>query len=201
MTGSFPGAKAMIDTYWTSHKLPGYDFRLREEVEKSGKNIVLVAPSLGNSPNAYKNTLSNTPGGLDFYLGKVMQSINEYVCQRRFKVANINFSKLILAAHSAGGSQMRRMVIHSNPVFGNKLSACWGFDSLYGGVSRWLAWAKANPDKRLIVFYKGSTQGNALLLKQLSRRLKNVKVISSHAKNHYLVPIHHLGQCLSIVGS
>ncbi|MGC1240493.1 MAG: murein L,D-transpeptidase catalytic domain-containing protein [Chryseosolibacter sp.] len=192
MTGTFPGPKVMIDKYWEVTKLPAYDFRLREEINQADRNVIFMAPSLGNSPNAYKNTLSNTDGGLDDYLQKAIQAINHHVCQARYNVESINFNKLILAAHSAGGSQMRRIATANNPLYGKRISECWGFDSLYGGMSVWHRWAKDHPDRKLFIYYKGSTQGNALLLKTMSKKLSNVFVINSSARNHYLVPKEHL---------
>lgn len=192
MTGTFPGPAAMIDKYWEAVRLPAYDFRLREEISRANKNVILIAPSLGNSPNAYKNSLSNSGGGLDNYLTKTIQAINHYVCQTRYNISAMNFSKLVLAAHSAGGSQMRKIAMANNPIYGGRISECWGFDSLYGGMSGWLRWAKDYPDKKLFIYYKSSTQGNALWLKNMSKKLSNVLIVKSSARNHYLVPKEHL---------
>jgi hypothetical protein len=196
MTGTFPGPTAMIDKYWTVTKLPAYDFRIREDVNASGKNAVLVAPSLGNSPNAYRNHLSNREGGLDTYMLQVIEGINHYVCRSKFNGSQINLNRIIIAAHSAGGSQMRNIVTSRNPVFGNRVRECWGLDSLYGGVYRWVSWAKNNADKKLFIYFKSSTHGNAMLLKSLAKKLSNVAVIESSAKNHYLVVRKHLKERL-----
>ena len=194
MTGSFPGATAQIDRYWTVTK-PGYDFRLREEVNASGKNCILVAPSLGNSPNAYKNALSSKQGGLDQYLQQVRTAINSYIIPD-FGGRMIDIDNVIIAAHSAGGSQMRKIVTSANPVYGNRVTECWGFDSLYGGEAIWCRWAKQNPSKKLILFYLGSTQAHCRLLQNLASKngVNNIYMKRSTAANHYLVPKEHVKQ-------
>ncbi|OQP44819.1 hypothetical protein A4H97_10685 [Niastella yeongjuensis] len=194
MTGEFPGATAQIDRYWSLTK-PKYDFRLREEVNSAGKNCILVAPSMGNSPNAYTNTLSGKAGGLDQYLQQVLAAINTYIMPG-FGSKTIDINNLIIAAHSAGGSQMRKIVTTANPVFGNRITECWGFDSLYGGETKWCQWAKRNASKKLILYYLGSTQAHCKLLQNMANKngVNNIYMKRSTAANHYLVPKEHLKQ-------
>lgn len=199
MTGTFPGPNAMIDKYWTVTKLPAYDFRIREDVNASGKNVILVAPSLGNSPNAYRNHLSNRDNGLDAYMQQVINGINHHVCRAKLNAPALALNRIIIAAHSAGGSQMRNIVTSRNPIFGSRIRECWGLDSLYGGVYRWVSWAKSNPDKNLFIYFKSSTHGNAVLLKALAKKLSNVKVVESSAGNHYLVVRKHLKERLDAI--
>lgn len=200
ITSTFPGDCAKIDDYWSQTELPKYDLRIREEINTSGKNVVLVAPSLGKSPNSYKNSLSASNGGLDNYFDKVTKAINEYVVIKRYNANAINIRHIILAAHSAGGRQMRMIANLNNPIFNSKISECWGFDSLYDGVNSWIAWATNNKDKKLILYYKSSTEGNAKLLESKSKNLENVFIKKSSAKNHYWVPKEHLQERVTKIG-
>lgn len=205
MTGTFPGKNEKINQYWSKPD-PKYDLRIREEINAAGKNVVLVAPSLGDSPNKYKNYLSGKKGGLDNYLQQVRAAINIYIIQSRFKADPIDFRNIILAAHSAGGYQMMLIATKSeNPVYGNRITECWGFDSLYEGkggvVNSWLRWATKNAGKNLMIYYKYSTQGNAFILTKNAKRLSNVFVKRSNAKNHYLVPKEHLKERIIKLGS
>ena len=198
MTSSFPGPEADIETYWTKTRLPAYDFRLREAFSSAGKNCLLVAPSLGKSPNSYTNRLSGAAGGLDDYLDHVLAAIAQYVMPR-YGNQPFSFRNLILAAHSAGGSQMRKIALQSNPRHGARLTQCWGFDSLYGGESLWASWALRNPQKQLCIYYLGSTFGHARNLYQTvkAKNIGNISIGKSTGANHYLVPLAQLPALLA----
>lgn len=201
MTGTFPGACAQIIDYWSITNLPKYDLRIREEVNAGGRNIILVAPSLGDSPNKYRNDLSGKKQGLDSYLEKVLVAVNSYIIKKRFNSNPINFGNILLAAHSAGGMQMLKIAISDNPIYGPKILECWGFDSLYGRVADvWLSWATKNKDKKLMLYYQSSTEGNARLLESKSKKLSNVFVKKSSAKNHYWIPKEHLKERIMKIG-
>jgi murein DD-endopeptidase MepM/ murein hydrolase activator NlpD len=188
MTGGKPGELKRIDEYWIGSKYP--EFALREEVRASGANVIFVAPSLGRSPNVYPNHLSNKDGGLDDYLGKVLFAVTEYYLrQHRLSTAAIQPEKILLSAHSAGGAQMRKIALRQNLVYEQKIKECWGFDSLYGGVSEWVQWKKKYPSNRLFIYYLGSTADNAVALQR--KNLPNVFVQRS-SKGHYWVPVLHL---------
>lgn len=195
MTHAFPGSNAKMNIYWNAHNAQ-YDLRLREEVEASGRNVVFVAPSLGKSPNASSNLLSSISDGLDRYLNTVKQALHERVVQPRFPGRTVDFRAVILCAHSAGGQQMRMIATAKNPIYGPRIAECWGFDSLYGGMRKWLGFAEKNKDKKLYIYYLTSTQKNALYMKSKSSRLSNIVISRSTARNHYMVPKEHLLQRL-----
>src|SRR5688500_19247591 len=109
MTGTFPGACAQMIDYWSVSNLPKFDLRIREDVNASGRNIVLVAPSLGDSPNKYQNQLSGSKRGLDQYMEKVLLAVNTYVVKKRFNTNAIEVRNIVIAAHSAGGLQMLKI--------------------------------------------------------------------------------------------
>jgi triacylglycerol esterase/lipase EstA (alpha/beta hydrolase family) len=155
---------------------------------------------LGKSPNAYTNTLSGKKGGLDAYVDKVLAALNAYIVKKRFGSADAQLKNIILSAHSAGGRQMRMIASNNNPVYGSAISECWGFDSLYEGVASWIDWATTNKNKKLFIYYKSSTEGNAGLLSSRSKNLPNVFLKKSAAKNHYFVPKEHLKERVKNIG-
>jgi murein DD-endopeptidase MepM/ murein hydrolase activator NlpD len=201
MTMTFPGSCAQIIDYWNASKLPAYDLRIRDDINASGRNVVLVAPSLGDSPNKYQNQLSGNKRGLDQYMEKVLLAVNTYIVKKRFNVNPIEARNVVIAAHSAGGLQMLKIAISENPVYGPKISECWGFDSMYGNVvTPWLNWAARNRDKKLVVYYQSTTEGNTKLLASKSTKLPNVFTKKSPAKNHYWVVRHHLKERVMKIG-
>ena len=203
MTATFPGFCAKIAEYWSLVELPKYDLRIREEVNAAGKNILLIAPWLGALPNAEENKNNiGINGGLDSYLQKVLDAVNEYVVKRRFKTSPIQFNNIILSAHSAGGVLMRKIAIANNPVYGSKVIECWGFDSLYEGPSLWNRWAAANNSKRLFLYYKDvRVKANAGNLATETRKLPNIFIKKSSALGHYLVPKEHFKERIIKLGS
>ena len=202
ITSNFPGAYAQTIDYWRAAKLPNYDLRIREDINGSGKNVVLVAPSLGDNPYKYRNDLSSKNGGLDDYFTKVLAAINAYTIKKRFNAGPVTIRNLILAAHSAGGWQMLKIAMLNNPIYGARISECWGFDCLYGKVvDAWRTWASKNSNKKLMVYYQGTTAGNSTLLARNSTKLPNVFIKKSPAKNHYWVVRHHLKERLARMGN
>ncbi|MDB5136616.1 MAG: hypothetical protein JWP37_3219 [Mucilaginibacter sp.] len=204
-----PGSNAQIDVYWNySRKDPHYDYRLREEINSIGKNIILVAPSLGDKPSAssYKNKL-NTDGGLDYYMVNIISAIQIHIFLKFFNGEGINFRNLILAAHSGGGPIMSKIAVGNNPLYGCRISECWGFDSLIhtnkdlqeAEVNTWTHWAKANSEKKLIIYHMTYWKSSFMLCSS-SKELQNVRVLKSTAPTHRLVPITHLQDRVKNIG-
>lgn len=200
MTTTFPGAYSQIMDYWSVADLPKYDLRIREDVNASGKNVVLVAPPLGDNPNKYPNHLSKK-GGLDSYLEKVLAALNLYVVKKRFNADAVSFRHIVLAAHSAGGQHMVKIASADNPLYGPKIVECWGFDCIYYPVTKvWFNWAAKNANRKLFIYYQSSTEGNSKQLDTLARKLSNVFVKRSPAKNHYWVVKEHLKERIMKIG-
>jgi penicillin-insensitive murein endopeptidase len=176
-----PGDSAAIDGYWRSRYWP-----LREEIARSGKNAILIAPTLG--PKSQPGNLTD-PGGFETYVDQVLAVLSAYGpfprAGRSLTVGNI-----ILACHSGGGSPMRRLALGSDRYV-DRVRECWGFDSLYNRVDPelWARWAKSRPDARLFIHHLGSTQ--ALSKRLLDKQLPNVCVERSTARSHCWVPIEH----------
>lgn len=176
-----------IDDLWLGSRFPFWKFR--EGVNSSNRNAILVAPTLG--PGSESGRLV-TPGGLAWYLDQVLAALRAY---GPFKGANDPppLGNLVLACHSGGGERMRQ--IASTPQkYADKITECWGFDCLYHDIdlTAWVAWARANPDKRLFIhFGDGGTAERSRRLQASARGLSNVSVDGAESLEHNKVPITH----------
>jgi hypothetical protein len=203
---TFPGNTASIVNYWDGKKFPF--FALREGVNASGKNVVLVAPTLG--PMSQAGSLAK-PGRFDAYLDEVVAALNQHVpfsTSTPGKIANI--ANIILACHSGGGKPMLEIATGQDRQVA-KVKQCWGFDSLNSGTSRttgkklftqpdaWLKWAQKTTSK-LCIFFKDSTQAESVYLDKVkSGRVTNIHVTQSSAAStrnpdvnaHFWVPLAH----------
>lgn len=185
--GKYPGNTVWIDGYLNGSRFPF--FALREEVQPATRNLLFVAPTLG--PHSQAGMLEKN-GGFDRYIEQVAQAVDA-----RFQRSLPRPQRIYLAAHSGGGSPMRRIVLLKDQ-FAQRVEECWGFDSLYGGVSVWRQWAKTNPGKRLYVYYLSSTEQYARDLQKNSP--PNVQVQRS-SKGHFWVPKLHLQERIRGIGA
>jgi hypothetical protein len=195
-TSDYPGDGVPIDGYWDGKKHPFFD--LRKGVNNSGKNVILVAPTLG--PRSQAGALTLWP---DAYLDQVMLALMAHGPYKGSSLRPI-YANIILACHSGGGSPMRRIALSNNRYTAN-IRECWGFDCLYGGSSEtteWITWAKSNPTKNLYIRYCDyvdkknpkknctSTKVNSQNLerKRSDEGLENISVKKSTATDHFWVP-------------
>ncbi|MCU1246297.1 MAG: hypothetical protein JWN02_2207, partial [Acidobacteria bacterium] len=133
-TVGYPGREVSIDGYWADrHRY----FALREQVNDSGKNVILVAPTLG--PRSQAGSLDDA-GGLDVFVATVLEKLVLHL--PAFRDVDPQIGNIILAAHSGGGAPMRKIALSGSPA-AKKVRECWLFDALYGGVSDWGRWARA----------------------------------------------------------
>jgi hypothetical protein len=186
-----------IDKYWNRGQFPYWP--LREGVNESGKNVILVAPTLGSRSQA--GSLLQ-PGGLDVYLERVMAALREHGPYKRARQAP-TVGTITLACHSGGGLPMR-LLASSSQRHTTRIQECWGFDCLYNqnDPERWAKWAKSHPDARLYIYYRGhkSTEANSTRLRR--QRLPNVFVegatplVERATDGHFLVPITYWRQRL-----
>ncbi len=205
---SSPGPE--VDRYWdmrlrTRHHGRGEGpMALREELNASRKNVVLVAPSLGPSSEA---SLLGSRGGFERLGEAVLQALRE---QGGLGSAPTRVRHVVLAGHSKGGAHMRRIVTAADAL-AERVRECWGFDCFYSDVDpeAWLAWARHSPDERRLFHYylagrykpKGWKPGDELAmltpwanterLRALVKRagLRNVVLEAAQGKNHCEVPI------------
>lgn len=199
----------VIDSYWRSAFFP-----LREGINETQRNIILVVPTLGTKSES--GDLAK-PGGLDRYLEKVAAALIEY---GPYKTAAFRpeIGNIILACHSGGGKPMLEIATYANRYSAN-IRECWGFDCLYSGCidketkkrikcantaiklytqpKKWIKWVELQKDKgkRLFIYYQSSTSQESEYLKNWAKAKKLLdKVVfveQSKAPNHCRVPITH----------
>ncbi len=185
--------KATINQYWSQ----GYFKWLREAVNDSGQNVILVAPTLGPRSGAGKLIQS---GGFNAFIDQVLAALNAYNPLNKIPfinrfTRNQSIGNIILACHSGGGKPMRAIASlnPSTDSYAAQIKECWGFDCLYSGddANAWRTWASAHPQSKLFVYYKNSTHRQSEQLRDQRPHLSNVFVQKSNAKNHCSVPSHH----------
>jgi peptidoglycan hydrolase-like protein with peptidoglycan-binding domain len=184
--------KESINSYWNKSYAPY--FPLREVLNETGRNVILVAPTLG--PRSQPGWLGSK-GGLDRYVNQVLAAITAHGPHKGTKVS---VGSIVLASHSGGGSIMRRAAMNGGK-YSSKIRECWGFDCLYDSVdpAGWSSWAKANPSARLYFYWKDTkTFPNARKLYLM--KLPNVQIAKSD-KGHMHVPIRYWKERLSGYGA
>lgn len=180
---------ATIDRYWS----PPFPFLLREAVNASGRNVILVAPTLGPASEAGSLT---RPGGLDRYVDQVLDVLAKRGPYRG-GAQPPRVGNLIIAGHSAGGKVLRALAQRSNRYSAN-LREIWGFDCLYGrsDAAFWRQWCAAHRAVKFFVYFLNSTASHSKDLQGNGNpRIPpppNVLVQRSGAGGHNLVPAKHL---------
>jgi hypothetical protein len=178
-----------IREIWNAQQ--GRQSALREAVEQSGRNLLFIAPTLGNQSNA--GWLAS-PGGLDRFLQQVIPSV-----ANRFGLNHTpSVGRVTLACHSGGGSPMLAIATGQNNT-SRLVQECWGFDCMYnsGSDRAWAQWADNHSMSTLFIYYLGGTQTARLSESLAAMRRPNVEVIRSTAGSHGLVPVHHLPERLA----
>jgi hypothetical protein len=174
-----------IKEYWNQQKSPHWAFR--EGINNSGKNVILIAPTLGPASQAGKLL---SPGGFDRYLEQVLAALSTHLFQSR---RSPDIGNIILACHSGGGSPMRQLA-SAGQRYTARIRECWGFDCLYNPCDEqtWMNWAYQRPDAKLYIHYgNGGTAKRSENLKLLARNLPNIAVEGSTRLGHNIVPITH----------
>jgi hypothetical protein len=173
-----------IKRYW--NKAFYKHFAFREGVNASGKNVILVAPTLG--PRSQEGWLTN-PGGFDRYLNQVITALSTYGPYKSMQQP-LTMGNIILACHSGGGRVMRLLVSLSDRAV-SKVRECWGFDCLYGKAidDSWLKWAKDNPRVTLYIHYGNG--GTGISSEKLRDKLPNICIQGDFNLEHNFVPITH----------
>jgi hypothetical protein len=151
-----PKTATSVGEYWNSPEHPILkSFLFREEINKSGKNVILVVPTLG--PFAEVGKLKDD-GGIQEFLGFILDGL--WRSGPHSGLANRpTLRHLILAAHSGGGVPLRRLaqILGDDKEHKEKLKECWGFDSIYGVKDKdadfWSDWAKGHPGTKVTMFY------------------------------------------------
>jgi peptidoglycan hydrolase-like protein with peptidoglycan-binding domain len=173
---------ATIADFWTRS-----EYRLREGLNESAKNAILVAPTLGAKSSAGK--ITDEKFGLDWYVDQIRKALVE---DGPYKGASQPpaIGSIVLACHSGGGLAMRQLAL-MNHRYSPNIREFWGFDCLYSTADPKL-WrmAMSGRNAQLFIYFLGSTERNS---RELAGKGKppNVQVERSSAKSHALVPITH----------
>lgn len=111
--------------YYLNYSKEQY-FNFRKIINTSGKNVVFVAPTLG-ATSQYGSLATN----FDNYIDQVISAINEYIFKKRNLEGQFSLGKLIIAAHSGGGTAMLDIAEQSKSTYAKRIKSFWGFDSWY----------------------------------------------------------------------
>lgn len=176
-------ASATIADFWS----PSHPFQFREGLNASGKNAILVAPTLGVKSSATK--LTDEKFGLDWYVDQVMKVL---VTRGPYKGAAQPpaVGSIVIACHSGGGKVMRQLALMKHRYSGN-IREFWGFDCLYNPADPQM-WrlAMAGRNAQLFIYFLNSTASISKTLGGQGRP-PNIQVERSTAASHGLVPITH----------
>ncbi len=151
-----PKPATSVAEYWSSSRHPILkSFMFREEITKSGKNVILAVPALG--PKSEFGKL-NEAGGPQEFLNQILDGL-----WRNGPHAGLaerpTIRHLILAAHSGGGVPLRRLaeILGADVSYKDKLKECWGFDSIYGVNDKdadfWADWAQGHPGTKVTMYF------------------------------------------------
>jgi hypothetical protein len=143
--------------------------RLREFILKTGKNFLLVVPTLNDRTGGG----GGNPAGVLWeqadaraYLQQALNGANKHLGVKGTKLGNI-----VLAAHSGGGNIQARMAgnFGSDPF--HRMNEVWCFDSTYWGSAELQKWAeKGHGNAKLFVYATGGGTANAArALRKLSQ--------------------------------
>lgn len=154
------------------------DLRLRNVIAASGKNVILIFPTLGPSRQMGK---LNSPDGWQSYYRTVKTYIQNCVIRKELRN-----EKVILAGHSGSGKNMLK-IAGFFPV-----QEVWGLDALYDGGAPWIELAKAQKELRSF-FYDQRDDDKKNAFDEIQKaNIDNLKVIrvfkSSRAKEAKQIP-------------
>jgi hypothetical protein len=160
-----PGIPSTIREYLNYNGKRG-SLQLREEIARSGKNVILIAPALG--PSAQAGSLMKKDGW-DSYLKKIKLYISKCILKKELRN-----EKIILAGHSGAGKILLQIAGFS-PVH-----EVWGFDSLYQGGDPWIKLAKEKRELKLFFYDHGNDKQSAVdaIEKAKVNNLRVIKVFT-----------------------
>jgi hypothetical protein len=183
--------------------------KIREQVRDSSKDVVLIAPFLGYEYSVGDGVAGNysvddlaTPKWGERYLDQILAAISQFQTPDVKPPPPLQLGKLVVACHSGGGNGMRNLV-GSLGKYQSNLTACWGFDCLYGARSSpddatfWYNWLSRTNASRLDVIYGPSTLPQSVKLHLMGQGLAtaegNRAAPSRPAVNNLSVSVGHYG--------
>jgi hypothetical protein len=171
--------------YVKDHKFlfHGDPARIREQVRDSGKDVVLIAPFLGYEYSVGDSVAGNysvndlaTPKWGERYLDQIIAAISKFQTPDAEPPPLLQMGKLVIACHSGGGNGMRNLV-GSLGKYQSNLTACWGFDCLYGAHANpddatfWYQWLSGPNASALEIIYGPTTLPQSVKLHLMGRGL------------------------------
>lgn len=148
-------------------------YRLREQLEASGKNAVLIVPQgPKDAPDSGDGKLELDPGGLARLLADTLGFLNANgVTPAR------SIGRVVLSAHSGGyggaGGALARGGVDS-------ISDVLLFDAAYGYFDAIAAWATAAPSRHLLSVFTGDTSlGNTALMAKIQAGRRELRVLDA----------------------
>lgn len=122
------GGFKTINQYWKGNV---HGIRLRENINASGKQVVLIAPTMGERPGSLLNKdmgIFREPGAGDAFLSEVANWIGKYVPQYATRKVTPTIGNIVLAGHSGAGGILSQQA----KTMKSRICEVWGFDSMYG---------------------------------------------------------------------
>jgi hypothetical protein len=174
--GNKQGIWENINQYWHGDVK---NITLREDLNDSRRNAVLVAPTMGSKPGwggIHNDDIGifGHSGGGNCFLDHVMKWLGKY--EPHYSDRNLipEVGNVVLAGHSGGGN-----AIHAQ-MDSMKASVCeiWGFDIVLGGADDWINFARFNPTVNLTFFHaiQNDEDHKDLHTKSEDMKLKNLVV-------------------------
>ena|GEM_PF-2177459 len=165
--------EAGMEHYWNTPLFKN----LREELAASGKQAVLIAPTLApflaRSSAGYGNLNQS---------GKFDQLITETISHLEAKgilPAGAKAQNIILSGHSGGGLPMLELLSAKNNLREN-IKECWGFECLYFGTDGWARWLKSDPQHYFIHFRQPSYKKEQTAILNKYQNFKDVPTAKGH---------------------
>ncbi|HEY7428612.1 MAG TPA: hypothetical protein VH682_30560, partial [Gemmataceae bacterium] len=123
---------------------------LRESVDASEKDVVLVVPFIGHreaksDPAFVLPNYNNESPKVEAYLKKLCDTIKGYL-------GATTIGRLVIACHSGSGDIMMQATAALGKLEPN-LKECWGYDCMYGNDYK--SWMDKH-SKQFLYFYQGS---------------------------------------------
>ena len=169
-------AKDTIEEIWgkdAGEKTGKLVFPLREDLNESGKQFILIAPTLG----AQDQGIGEIGTNLDFYLEQVMLALVAYGGFPDLPVGDI-----IIAGHSGAGGRMLALASGTNS-YKNNIKEIWGFDTLLKGTEGdWRSWAVGHSSQTKVYVYYWAYGDASLLLAKDTAGVDSVYVMKADSK-------------------
>lgn len=165
-----------IAAYWKHYS------NIPELFYSSGKNAILLAPTLGSNPQS-SLVMFNRAGFFDKFIAACLSALKA----KNLLPQEATPGSIIIAGHSAGGKPMSGILHASNKLLAN-ISECWGFDCLYGYYFD--GWLQKDRQKHILYHYwahnsKGAKSRPAINGDALQKKHPNMRNIAPKARTNH----------------